>query len=94
MARRRRHTKEFKRDAVRLMETRGDRTIADVAESLGVAENLLHNWRKAYSATTGIRRQAIESPEDELKRLRREVAQLKRDNAMLIKVSAYFARAN
>jgi len=39
---RKKHAEEFKREAVRLLETGGERTIADVAASLGVAENLLH----------------------------------------------------
>ena len=32
------YSEEFKREAVRLVETRGERTVADVAASLGVAE--------------------------------------------------------
>jgi transposase-like protein len=32
---------EFESEAVRLLETRGERSVADVAASLGVAENLL-----------------------------------------------------
>jgi hypothetical protein len=43
---RKKHTEEFKREAVRLLESRGERTIADVAASLGVAENLLHAWKR------------------------------------------------
>ena len=35
---RRKHTEEFKREAVRLLENRGERTVADIAASLGVAE--------------------------------------------------------
>jgi transposase len=84
MGKRRRHTEEFKREAVRLMETRGERTITEVAESLGIAENMLHSWRKTYSDTTeAIRKERGETPDDELKRLRREVAQLKRDKEIL-----------
>lgn len=41
---RKNHKEEFKREAVRLLEGRGERTVADVAASLGVAENLLHAW--------------------------------------------------
>ena len=42
MAKRKRHTDAFKREAVRLMETRGDRSIAEVAEGLGVLTNQLY----------------------------------------------------
>jgi transposase len=85
---------EFKREAVRLLETRGERTVADVAASLGVAENLLHAWKKKYgSAAEQVRRdRGGETPEDELKRLRRENAQLKQERDVLKKSVAVFAR--
>ena len=90
---RRKYTDEFKREAVRLSETRGERTIRDVAESLGIAENLLHSWRSKYAdVQEEVRRERGETPEEELKRLRREVAQLKRDREILKKAAAFFAK--
>ena len=85
---------EFKREAVRLLETRGERTVADVAASLGVAENLLHAWRKKYgSAAEQVRRErGGETAEEELKRLRRENQQLKQERDVLKKSVAVFAR--
>jgi transposase-like protein len=38
-----RHTDESKAEAVRLVESRGDRTVAEIAQSLGIAESLLRN---------------------------------------------------
>jgi transposase len=93
MGKRRKYTEEFKREAVRLMEARGERTIADVAESLGVADNLLHSWKRTYADTAAeIREQRGETPEEELKRLRRENVQLKRDQEILKKAAAFFAK--
>ena len=93
MTKRRKHTEEFKREAVRLIERRGDRTIGDIAQSLGVAESLLHIWRKTYADTTdAVRQERGETPEEELKRLRRENAQLKRDKEILKKAAVYFAK--
>lgn len=91
---RKKHPEEFKREAVRLLETRGERTIAEVAASLGVAENLLHSWKRKYgSAAEQVRRErGGETPEDELKRLRRENAQLKQERDVLKKSVAFFAR--
>ena|SRR5215216_2623155 len=91
---RKKHAEEFKREAVRLLETRGGRTVADVAASLGVAENLLHAWKKKYgTAAEQVRRErGGETPEDELKRLRREVTQLKQERDVLKKSVAFFAR--
>jgi len=91
---RKKHTEEFKREAVRLLESRGERTIADVAASLGVAENLLHAWkRKLGSAAEQVRKErGGETPEEELKRLRRENAQLRQERDVLKKSVAVFAR--
>lgn len=91
---RKKHAEEFKREAVRLLEGRGERTIADVAASLGVAENLLHAWKRAYgSAAQQVRKErGGETPEEELKRLRREVTQLKQERDVLKKSVAVFAR--
>jgi transposase len=91
---RKKHTEEFKREAVRLLETRGERTVSDVAASLGVAENMLHAWkRKLGSAAEQVRKErGGETPEEELKRLRRENAQLRQERDVLKKSVAVFAR--
>jgi len=93
MPKRRRYTEEFKREAVRLLATRGTGTAKDVAESLGVAENMLYAWRRQYEDVTAqVREERGESPEEELKRLRRENAQLKREKEILAKACAFFAK--
>jgi len=91
---RKKHSEEFKREAVRLMETRGERTVADVAESLGVAENLLHAWKRKYggSAEQQRRERGGETPEEEMKRLRRENAQLRQERELLKKSIAFFVK--
>lgn len=90
ISKRRRYTAEFKAEAVRLVEQRGDRTVAEIAQSLGVAENILHSWKRQHEpAQSGDRG---ESPEQELHRLRREVADLKRDRDALVKSIAVFVR--
>lgn len=51
MARKRnKYTEEFKRDAVRLMQNRGERTVAQVADDLGVPANQLHRWAAKLEA--------------------------------------------
>ena len=93
MGKRRKYTEEFKREAVRQLETRGDRSARDVAESLGVAENLLYTWRRKYAdVTKAVRAERGETPEEELRRLRREVHQLRRDKEILKKAAAFFAK--
>jgi len=87
---RRRYTDEFKAEAVRVMEQRGDRTVAEVAQSLGVAENMLHAWKRQHASNGSNDRG--ESTDQELHRLRREVADLKRDRDALVKSIAVFVR--
>ena len=76
------------------MENRGERTVEDVAASLGVAQNLLHSWKRKYgTAAEEVRRErGGETQEEELKRLRREVTQLKQERDVLKKSVAVFAR--
>ena len=45
MSTRKKYTKEFKSEAVRLSE-QGDKSIAQQAADLGVSESLLHVWRR------------------------------------------------
>jgi transposase len=87
---RKRYTAEFKAEAVRLLDGRGDRTVAEVAQSLGIAENLLHAWKRQLEAAGTHDRG--ESAEQELQRLRRENADLKRDRDALVKSIAVFVR--
>ncbi len=86
---RKRYTAEFKAEALRAVAQRGQRTMAEVAASLGVAESVLHPWRAAQAAPGGDRG---ETPEAELARLRRENAELKRDRDALVKSIAVFVK--
>lgn len=81
---RKRYSADFKAEAVRPMDQRGNRTVAEVAESL------LHSWKRQHDPDRSNDRG--ETPEDELRRLRREVAHLKRDRDALAKSIAVFVR--
>lgn len=90
---RKKYTEEFKREAVRQLELRGDRTAGAVATSLGVHEGQLYAWRKKYGDTAAqAREERGESPEQEVKRLRRENAYLRRQQEILKKATAFFAK--
>lgn len=96
MAKRKNYPEEFKRDAVDLVRSSKDRTLTDIARSLGIHLETLRNWVRddtARARSAGGRGDAGVTPEeDELKRLRRENARLKEDNEILRKAAAYFAR--
>lgn len=57
---RRRHSVEFKKEAVRQLESRGDRTVADVALGPGISPNQLHAWR-GFELSTVSRMAATEA---------------------------------
>lgn len=50
---RQRYTDELKAEAVRLVENGGGRTVGEIAESLGVAENMLHAWKRLHEGARG-----------------------------------------
>jgi transposase len=89
---RNRYTEQFRAEAVRAVETRGNRTIAEVAEGLGVAEHMLHAWKaraKQQPVADGDRGETLEQ---EVRRLRRENSDLKKDRDVLVKSIAVFAK--
>jgi transposase len=92
---RRSYTAEYKVEAAhRVIDT--DRTIAEVARELGIDAGMLSVWvkdeRRRIAAAEVHGEQPLEAPERaELQRLRRQVAELEKDNAFLVKASAYFA---
>jgi len=67
----------FKREAVRLMLSRGERTVGDVARGLGVTTSDLHRWRDKYRDSAQAKAAPTETVEQENKRLRKEVERLR-----------------
>lgn len=88
---RKRYTPEFRQEALRAVESRGSRTIGDVAKSLGVGESLLHSWKSRLDPHRANDRG--ETPELELARLRRENAELKKNCDALLKSIAVAVRS-
>ena len=88
-----RYPAEFKRDAVELVRSSPDRTVAEIAAELGVNAQSLRNWvGQAHIDAGGDRGGALTTAErDELRRLRREVAELRKEKEILRKAAAYFA---
>jgi transposase len=90
---RRAFSEEFKKDAVRRLESR-DCTFSQVARELGVSRNLLQLWRKKYGTPIEAPTKTLpsESLEEENRRLRRENASLREDREVLKKAAAFFAK--
>ncbi|WP_199774400.1 MULTISPECIES: transposase [unclassified Pseudoalteromonas] len=90
------YTEEFRREAVRRAELPGN-TNKSVAEELGISAQQIYNWRrqfnrlsdKQFNTVQGVDYSKHES--EELRRLKRELHDLKEENEFLKKAAAYFA---
>jgi transposase len=87
---RRKHSNEFKMEAVGLAE-RGDVPVRQVARDLGIGESLLHRWINQFGTRSNGSRVTPDEHE-ELIRLRRENRVLKEERDILKKATAFFAR--
>jgi transposase len=82
---------EFRREAVQML--RAGRTPRELAQSLGVSEQTLRNWRRQAQVDRHERDDGLTSDErEELRRLRRENARLKQERDLLKRAAAFFAR--
>ncbi len=96
MGKRVRFSKEFKLEAVRLLDL-GQKSAAQLALELGVRRNQLYKWKEQLSgkgkdaAFRGPGRK-IAAQESEVVRLKRELAKVTEERDILKKAVAYFAR--
>ena len=94
MRARRKHSREFKVEAVKLVRERGV-TMAQAARDLDLSVTLLRKWSRQFAADPqdAFPGQGQQKPADvELTQLRREVARLKMERDILKKAAAYFAK--
>lgn len=84
---------EFRREAVQLL--RAGRSPRELAESLGVSQQTLRNWRRQDERDRHERDDGVTSVErDELARLRRENVRLRQERDLLKRAAAFFAAEN
>jgi transposase len=88
---RRKFRKEFKREAVRLLQTSG-KPLTEIARELGVHANVLRSWQEMVKTEekTGLTPDELE----ELKQLRKDKARLEMEVEILGKATAFFAKRN
>ncbi len=86
------YTAAFTEQAVK--RVKDGKRVGTVAKELGLVEQTLCNWVKAFDAGTlnGAGAPKVAPEAMELSRLRSEVARLKRENDILRKAAASFAR--
>jgi transposase len=87
----RKYDDEFKRQAVyRLIHERI--SVTQLARELGTTTTALYEWKRRLGDQIAPPTTSNLSPDDELKRLRRENAQLREDNVILKKYAAYIVK--
>ena len=89
------YTKEFKLEAIRLMEA-SDKPAAEIARELGLRRNQLYKWKeqmeKAPKAVQPKRGRPNKHEESETVRLLAENRRLKEENEILKKAAVFFAK--
>ena len=91
---RRKFTREFKLEAVKLIKERGV-SYVQAARDLGVHESVLRNWVKGFEADPAHSfpgHGQMKPEQAEIARLKREVIKLKAERDILKKAAAYFAK--
>ena len=87
----RKHTREFKIAAVRLVNEQGY-SPRDAAKRLGVDPSSVRDWVKKFSAELGLAPTGEGAAAAELRRLRAENARLTMERDILKKAAAFFAK--
>ena len=89
------YTKEFKLEALKMMET-SDRPASEIAMQLGIRRNQLYKWKeqmaKKGDVASSKRGRPKKEDQSELSRLRQELKRVKEENEILKKAAVFFAK--
>ena len=91
------YTEDFRREAVRRSED-PKTSAAEIAKELGIHPGQIYNWRRQYkrlsekqfNSMNGVDYSKQES--EEVRKLKRQIADLKEENEFLKKATAYFSK--
>jgi transposase len=90
MAKYRKYSKDFKLQAAKLVTEQGY-SYDKAAERLGTTGFSVRNWVKKFQQNGELSSKVESQPKvDEIRKLRKELAQLKMENEILKKAAAYF----
>ena len=94
----RQYSPEFRDRALRLLDTTMEASdisefeaIKSVASKLGISEESVRRWRRKAQVDAGQRVGTTSAEHAEIRKLKREVAELRRANEILKSASAFFA---
>ena len=83
---------EYKAEVVELIRSTG-KTVGQVVRELDLTETAVREWVKRADLDAGRRTDSLTTAErDELRRLRREVRDLREERGILRKAAVFFAR--
>ena len=87
------YSDEYKSEAVRLVKESG-KPVTQIARELGLNPNMLHRWVREEDAAgvAGKTRSGVKADQEELARLRRELARVTAERDFLKRAAAYFAK--
>ena len=94
MATRKKYTREFKQDAIRLVTEQGYRQ-TEAAKNLGIDRSMLVRWMREFQAdeSEAFRGNGkLTAEQEELRRLREENRRLKMERDILKKAATFFAK--
>ena len=93
------YTEDFRREAVRRSEG-PDTSAAEVARERGIHPGQIYNWRRQYKRLSDKQFNTVDGVDyskqesEELRKLKRQVSDLKEENEFLKKATAYFSKPN
>ncbi len=93
------YSESYRKEAVRLADL-SDRTAADVARELGIHVNQIYNWRTQFNKLSKGQFTVADgtnysiAEKEEIRKLKKEVANLKEERDFLKKATAYFAKSD
>jgi len=89
---RRQYSKEYKQETVLLVQ-QSNISVSEVARNLGINDNMLRRWIKEFSEPAKAAFTGQGNPRDEeVARLKRELAQVKKERDFLREAATYFAK--
>lgn len=91
---RRKYPREFKIEAVRRV-AEGRETAAEIARALGIQPNMLYGWVRQFKSETDDAFRGngkLTAQDEEIRRLRRENADLREERDILKKTAVWFAK--
>jgi len=89
------YTKEFKLEALRLME-QSERPNSEIATELGIRRNQLYKWKEQMKKTGDVAAAKKGRPkteeQSEITKLKQELKRVKEENEILKKAAVFFAK--